>query len=323
MSQMKIKIEIAKKLMKIFPFAPQRGSLDLYEIFNDVLYTDAESQLQEKIREASAQFRYDYDANNIDLLAKYFYKIEPEKFVGKKVLDLGSFTGGRLVYWMEKYKFTEGFGLDINPIFALAGNEFAAKHSVNAHFDTGFAESMPYADDSFDFIVSTDVFEHVRDVLKVVSECYRVLKVGGLLMTVFPQYYQPLEAHLGLVTKFPALHWFFSGSTLAVAYNKIIEERGVSAIWYARESPVLANWEKLPSLNGITVKKFDRIIKLNKNWKVIFKNKAPILSDGKKANHYVFRLLRLAFYIPARLPYLEELFLGRICWVIKKSGNKI
>lgn len=41
------------------------------------------------------------------------------------------------------------------------------------------ATNLPYADETFDFIVSTDVFEHVPDAEKLVSETKRVLKPGG------------------------------------------------------------------------------------------------------------------------------------------------
>ena len=68
-------------------------------------------------------------------------------------------------------------------------------------------------DNSFDYIVNFDVLEHVRDVEIVLKECFRVLKPDGKLLAVFPPFFQPLEAHLGMVTKMPALHWLFSGKT--------------------------------------------------------------------------------------------------------------
>ena len=103
---------------------------------------------------------------------------------------------------------------------------FATEKNINATFTTGFGEDLPYPDNSFDFIVSYDVFEHVRDLRIVMGEVSRVLKPGGRLLAVFPQFYQPLESHLTLVSKTPALHWIFSGQTLTDAYNEIIDERG-------------------------------------------------------------------------------------------------
>ena len=150
------------------------------------------------------------------------------------------------------------------------------------------------------------------------QECFRVLKPGGKLLAVFPPFFQPLESHLGLVTKMPALHWLFSGKTITDAYNEIIKKRGMEAYWYDREDPELAEWERLPSLNGITVAKFRRIVAANKGWNILYWSKDPILSDGKRANMLVFHIFRKLFVLLARLPILEELFLGRICCSLVK-----
>ena len=46
--------------------------------------------------------------------------------------------------------------------------------------------SLSFNTGQFDVIVSSDVFEHVPDPLKAFSECARVLKDGGELVTTFP-----------------------------------------------------------------------------------------------------------------------------------------
>lgn len=312
--------KIARLLMRLFPNVPDKNDLSFWEIFNGRSYTEASPVVQRDIREQSALYRYNYEKSGMSLFDKFYKGIDHNEFIGKSVLDLGSFTGGRLVYWMERYGFRKGVGVDINPIFAQAGNEFACKHGVNATFDTGCGENLPYEKDSFDFVVSYDVFEHVQNCEQVVKECHRVLKPGGLLFAIFPQFFQPLESHLDFVTRLPALQWFFSGKSLTAAYNDIIQERGIEASWY-KEDKSLTEWERLPTLNGITVRQFRNIISSNLGWKIVYQNRSPILSHGRKANKYIFRLLRLAFFVPARMPYLEELFLGRICWVIKKMGE--
>lgn len=302
-------------LMKLYPSYPSVDDLSLWEIFKHTSYLDTSPEEQNEIKLRSAQYRYDYERQKC-FFDKYFPDILTEEFVGKNVLDLGSFTGGRLVYWLEKYDFNGGYGIDINPVFAEAGKLFASKKQVNARFSTGFAEKLPYDSSTLDFIVSYDVLEHVQNVDKTMLECFRVLKPGGKLLVVFPQFLQPLESHLGLVTKMPALHWFFSSKILTAAYYDILKERGEQALWY---TPELQPWEKLPSLNGITVSKFKRIIGSNKNWQVIYKGREPILRDGNKSKLLIFRLLSKVFALPARLPILEELFLGRICYILERT----
>ena len=135
---------------------------------------------------------------------------------------------------------------------------------------------------------------------------------------VFPQFFQPLEAHLGFVTKTPAIHWFFSGASITKVYYNIIKERGKEAEWYNLDSPKLSDWEKLPSLNGITIRRFSNIIKSH-NLKVIYKGRDAIFSDGRIAKKYVFfKILKYLFFIPAQIPILNELFLSKINWAIKK-----
>lgn len=50
------------------------------------------------------------------------------------------------------------------------------------------ATSLPYADNSFDFIFSFHVFEHIDDPASAIAESIRVLRPGGGLFFMFPHY---------------------------------------------------------------------------------------------------------------------------------------
>ena len=313
-------VRFAKALMKIYPNYPTTEDKTNYEIFNHNEYLNGSETEKKDIRFLSSKSRYDYEKNR-DYFNVYFPKFNKEEFKNKEVLEIGSYTGGSLAYWIEYYGFSKGCGIDINPTFAEAGNTFAKEKNINATFTTGFGEDLPYPDNSFDFIVSYDVFEHVRDLRIVMGEVSRVLKPGGRLLAVFPQFYQPLESHLTLVSKTPALHWIFSGQTLTDAYNEIIDERGEAAYWYKSENKKLEYWEEHQHLNGITIRKFKKIISKNQLWVTDYWGNSPILSDGKKSEMLIFKILRLLFIIPARIPLLNELFLGRICCVLTNKKN--
>ena len=142
---------------------------------------------------------------------------------------------------------------------------------------------------------------------------FRIPNPKDRLLVVFSAFYQPLDAHLGDVARVPALQWIFSGKTITKAAYEIFQERGKDEYWYAYKSPLLEDWERLPSLNGITVAKFRRLIKQQNVWRVMHRGKDPILSDGRGSQQKIFRWLRKLFILPARLPLLEELILGRIC----------
>ncbi len=303
--------------MKIWPAYPHKNDLSLWEIFNQKEYQSGSQDFQKEVKLNSAQFRYEYESE-ISFFDKYFPHVNPTELSGKRIFDLGSFTGGRAVYWAERYGFHEIYGIDISRIFAQAGQLFATKKNIQANFLVGTGEYLPFSSDTFDAIISYDVLEHVQDVGQVLNECYRILKPGGKIYLVFPPFYQPLESHLGCVTKIPGLNCLFSGEPVFQAYQEIIRDRGEEAYWYAPVKRELEYWEKFPSLNGITISKFRKIIKKNKGWHLTFWNTAPIFSGGRASEKRIFRLLRRLFVLPARLPVLEEFFLDRICCILEK-----
>lgn len=142
---------LAIALMEMYPNYPADDDISLWEIFRHDGYAQASEEEQNKIKLSSARFRYDYE-NQRGFFDVYFPYISSNEFHNKSILDLGSFTGGRLVQWVERYKLSEANGIDINPIFAEAGNMFAKEKGVNATFDTGYAESLSYETNSIDFI---------------------------------------------------------------------------------------------------------------------------------------------------------------------------
>ena len=121
----------------------------------------------------------------------------------------------------------------------------------------------------------------------------------------------------------PALQWLFSGRTLARVQEGILRERGARAAWYSRrDGPVLRTWEKLPTLNGIPVGRLQTILDGSDGWRLVYSNRhRTVLTDGRRSQRWHFHLLSPLLVVPARLPVLEELFLGRICAVLEKKAS--
>ena len=243
---MRVSVRIAKFFMKFYP--PKIADDDFFRSYESA--SDAEKK---EMRLQSARYRYEYEKKEINYFKKYFPEFNADKLAGKSVLDLGCFTGGQLVYWSEQYHLNP-VGIDVHELMILGGKEFSEERNVSVRFDVGFGENLPYPSSSFDLITTYDVLEHVQDVSKVIEECHRVLKPGGLMMAVFPPYFQPLEHHLTLVTRMPALQWFFSGDVLNEASHLLGLELGCPY----KLNPELEEWERLRSLNGITIKKFKK-----------------------------------------------------------------
>lgn len=68
----------------------------------------------------------------------------------------------------------------------------------------------PFEDGSFDFVFHNQVFEHVPDLNEVLQEIRRILKPGGIMLSLFPSREVLREGHCGV----PLAHRFRRGSRL-------------------------------------------------------------------------------------------------------------
>lgn len=57
---------------------------------------------------------------------------------------------------------------------------------------------LPFDDNTFDVIISDQVFEHVRNYGEVLSELARVGKPGAAMLHIFPARYRLIEGHIGV-----------------------------------------------------------------------------------------------------------------------------
>jgi SAM-dependent methyltransferase len=163
-----------------------------------------------------------------------------------------------------------------------------------------------------------DVFEHVQDPPVVLSECRRVLKEGGKAFIVFPSFFQPIEHHLGLVTRAPFIHYVFPPQALIAAYYEMIAARGPEAAWYARESDELEPWERGNTINGLTIRRFRRLA-AEAGFTIEAQARKPIGSVGRRSETKSRgRRLAGALTPVARLPLVEEMVLHRGTFILKR-----
>ena len=94
---------------------------------------------------------------------------------GEKVLDVGCNAGELLNKIVATYG-ANAFGLDISDETISVARKY---NPFDNDYIVGDAENLPYADKTFDVVVSTDVLEHVPQPDKVISEILRVLRPGG------------------------------------------------------------------------------------------------------------------------------------------------
>ena len=153
-----------------------------------------------------------YEESNIFNLDAYFRTDLKRILEGKDVLEVGSNHGGAALAHYQLYNLKSIVGIDTSESQIEISRLFFKSKGVNSNFDfvKCYAEDLPFPSNSFDVIISFDVFEHVSDLSAVMNECFRVLRQKGKLLLIFPSHYHPTRHHLYVVTATPCVHWFFS-----------------------------------------------------------------------------------------------------------------
>jgi len=105
---------------------------------------------------------------------------------GERVLDIGS-GPGFLAAEMAQEVGPDGrvHGIDrSDSMLVIARRREPGPASAPLEFRPGDAGSLPFADASFDVVVSTQVYEYLDDVLGALAEVRRVLRPGGRLLVL-------------------------------------------------------------------------------------------------------------------------------------------
>ncbi|MBI4287633.1 MAG: class I SAM-dependent methyltransferase [Chloroflexi bacterium] len=124
-----------------------------------------------------------------------------------RILELGVGTGANLSY----YKSVEHLvATDPDPFMLARARKRAEALNVKVEFHQAPAEAIPFADASFDTVVSTLVLCTVDDQSTSLAEAKRVLKPGGAFRFIE---HVRAEGFLGKVQDFltPAWRWFGAG----------------------------------------------------------------------------------------------------------------
>jgi SAM-dependent methyltransferase len=124
-------------------------------------------------------------------------------------LDLGCADGGYAAEILRRGA-AEVVGVDAD---APRVDQARARQLSSASFMQAVGESLPFPADYFDGVFMNEVFEHVADESKTLSEVRRVLVPSGRLVLISPNRWFPFEGHGMRTSRFktgqpvPLLPW--------------------------------------------------------------------------------------------------------------------
>src|ERR1700757_801313 len=110
----------------------------------------------------------------------YRYAFASRFAKGKRILDIACGEGYGAAALQEAGA-THVIGVDISESVCQHAHK---KYGLDARPGTG--EQIPLQDKSVDVIVSFETIEHVRDAIRFMDECFRVLAPGGTLIISTP-----------------------------------------------------------------------------------------------------------------------------------------
>jgi SAM-dependent methyltransferase len=133
--------------------------------------------------EAQDRARATWSAGDFDAIAQRIWQVGDDLVEkvgissGESVLDVACGTGN--VSIPAAAKGAEVTGLDITPQLLEDAKRNAEKYGVEVEWVEGDAQDLPFADDTFDVVVSTFGCMFAPDHAKAAAEIVRVLKPGG------------------------------------------------------------------------------------------------------------------------------------------------
>ena len=177
------------------------------------------------------------------LIDKHFSNIK-----NKKVMDIG--CGYGLILSHLESKGASAYGLEIC--------KDIVKNRGKMKIIQGDCRDIPFKDNSFDYVMSFGVIEHLKDWDKAISEHFRICKPGGKVLISVPYIYSPLY-YVTVLYYLPRI----------IKYNLLVSlGKGFGKRELKKEMSKYAEVEKIKAfdfcslLEGLTKKKYFNLAKI-------------------------------------------------------------
>jgi ubiquinone/menaquinone biosynthesis C-methylase UbiE len=110
-----------------------------------------------------------------------------------RVLDLGCFTGNELSLWIAE-NCADYIGIDLSEqAIGVLNAKLQERGLIHAHAYTQDVLANSYPDNYFDHVYAYSVLHHFKDMTIVLQELYRIVKPGGVIISVDPMMTEPMN----------------------------------------------------------------------------------------------------------------------------------
>jgi SAM-dependent methyltransferase len=223
-----------------------------------------------------------------------------------RVLDYGCGAGETVT--LLRSAGCDAYGCDV----FFEGNDYSTKVPANLAGEVirrMQGDTIPFDDEAFDIVVNNMVMEHVPDLERVLDEIRRVLKPGGIVLSLFPDRALWIEGHC----RIPFLHRFPRGSRPRVYYAAFLSALGIGArrnerplAWSRRICVWLDQWTYYRTRKEITEaygSRFSELRHIEEHW-----------LRSRKAGH-----MALAHHLPLEVQRYFVRRLGAMAFVARKA----
>jgi SAM-dependent methyltransferase len=121
-------------------------------------------------------------------------KLSDRRVIRGTWLDCGCADGGYSVA-LSQMGANHVVGIDLESDRVAQARQKNASKRDDLAFCCGSSEELPFRAEAFDGVLLNEVFEHVGDEEKTLTELRRVLRPGGVLALMSPNRWFPFEGH--------------------------------------------------------------------------------------------------------------------------------
>lgn len=123
----------------------------------------------------------EFKASDLERTAAMYFDILTEQHLNSDTyaMDMGCGTGRWTKMIADRVRFVEA----VDPSEAIFVADKLLKDKKNIRLTQASSETLPFADETFDFVMSIGVLHHIPDTAKAMQDCVRKVKKGGYFYT--------------------------------------------------------------------------------------------------------------------------------------------